>query len=62
MDKNLVNRDRCIKLKDRTVYHHSDVNLDKNVNNCCVSLFAHHIKTDKQQTANLNLLNILLKE
>lgn len=41
MDKSLVNKERCVRLKDRTVYQQSKVNEDKNVNNCIITLFAH---------------------
>jgi secreted Zn-dependent insulinase-like peptidase len=48
MDKDLINLERCIKLKEKTVYQKSEVNVDKNVNNCCIALFTHHSSSDKQ--------------
>jgi len=62
MDKNMLNRERCVKLHDKTVYQHEGVNLDKNVNNCCASVFTHTSSHDTRESCKIGILNNLLRE
>jgi len=53
MDSSLINRERCIKLKERTVYNRTAINVDNNINNAFVAVFMATGKADRQQTMNL---------
>ena len=53
---------RLVKMRDKTCYYISEVNIDQNPNSAFRSVFTHCRNKSLDEAANVILLHLLLKE